>query len=962
MKHARAHRLLVLLTLATAISTGTGFAQQPLHQQIDQLLSDAFLAPEVPLADDATFLRRLCIDLTGRVPTAEQARAFLADQSPDKRTRIVDELLASPEFARHMAVKLDVMMMERRADKHVKTPQWRSFLYTAMKENRPLNQLAAQVLAADGADAALRPAAKFYLDREAESNLLTRDVGRVFFGVDLQCAQCHDHPLIDSYYQMDYYGLNSFFNRGYLFADKKSKLSYYAEKTEGVTAFKSVFTEEEGTTGPFVPGGVEIIEPMLKSTEAYKVAPAADVMPVPKYSRRQQLAALVESGQSVAFNRNMANRLWAEMFGQGLVNPVDLHHADNPPIHAPLLDLLSVEFATTLQYDLRAFLRQLALTDAYQRSFEPPQQWQAAPTELTARVTALEQELEELVAESTKFESELSAARTAALAVREKFAAAKKAALESIAKHTAAVGVLNKARAAQAPVEAAVNKNKAIAASLAASLKSSQAAKELLDDAELAAAIAVLQKRQTAAQAAVDKQLPDLKAKTDAVTKAQAAADAASEAADKLLAAHDEVAPQLKQTQTDLAPLLARQQQFKRQRDLLERQLAGAQLAVALVETRNQISAQTERVTQLAKALKTQQPQLTAVRNEATSSQADLIAAQADAEQATVAAKLAADQLAKRREALKLVAAAEQQWKETLSRLAESQDQAATTAILADYTRAVQRIETQVKRDETLVEKTNQTMASASAARDAVAGKHQAITARLEQMTTKVQATDRELAELNTSIAALETANQEREQAVIDRWSEQGTLATLTPLTPEEMGWSILVVTGAAENYRRAALADLKKAATEAAKKAKQPEPSDDWQPDPLALEIAVHEKLEAATNAFIPLFGAGAGQPQNEFFATVDQALFVSNGGTINSWLNPSGSNLTARLNQLIEQPAEYADELYLSVLSRQPTEAERQSVAEYLSAAKAEERTAQAPREMAWALLASVEFRFNH
>src|SRR5262249_44214624 len=145
--------------------------------------------------------------LAGTIPPAEEARAFLDDPSPAKRERLIDRLLAGPEFARHMQRTFDVFLMERRPDKHVPKAAWQEYLHASFAANKPLDQLVSELLSSDGSDSATRPAAKFYLDREADPHLLTRDVGRLFLGMNLECAQCHDHPLYPSYKQADYYGL-----------------------------------------------------------------------------------------------------------------------------------------------------------------------------------------------------------------------------------------------------------------------------------------------------------------------------------------------------------------------------------------------------------------------------------------------------------------------------------------------------------------------------------------------------------------------------------------------------------------------------------------------------------------------------------------------------------------------------------------------------------------------------------
>jgi len=345
----------------------------PLHEQIDRAIESKVDGQVAAPATDAEFLRRVSLDLIGMIPTPAEARAFLDDPSPYKRERLIDRLLGSPEYARRMATVFDVMLMERRDDAHVPSPQWRDYLRKSFAANKPYNQLAAEILSADGVDRARRPAAKFYLDRQAEPNLLTRDVGRLFLGVDLQCAQCHDHPLIDDYKQAHYYGLFAFFNRTSLYgADKNAAV--LAEKADGDVSFTSVFKKKvTHQTGPRVIDGPAVDEPKIAKGDEYLVAPAKDnsVRPVPRYSRFAQLAPRLAAASTPEFSRNIVNRLWALMMGRGLVHPLDLHHGENPPSHPELLDLLAREFAAS-NFDVKAFLRELALTRTYQRSSEPP--------------------------------------------------------------------------------------------------------------------------------------------------------------------------------------------------------------------------------------------------------------------------------------------------------------------------------------------------------------------------------------------------------------------------------------------------------------------------------------------------------------------------------------------------------------------------------------------------------------
>jgi len=103
----------------------------------------------------------------------------------------------------------DTMLMERRPDKHIKADAWRGYLRQSFAQNKPWDQIVTEILSADGADEKTRPAAKFLLDREMKTDAVTRDLGRMFLGRDLQCAQCHDHPNIEDYLQRHYYGISA---------------------------------------------------------------------------------------------------------------------------------------------------------------------------------------------------------------------------------------------------------------------------------------------------------------------------------------------------------------------------------------------------------------------------------------------------------------------------------------------------------------------------------------------------------------------------------------------------------------------------------------------------------------------------------------------------------------------------------------------------------------------------------
>jgi hypothetical protein len=371
-------RLLSLLAFLLLLgASAVARADKPLHQRIDDLIAKGlpnFAEVAAPLADDAEFLRRLYLDLTGTIPPTETVRAFLDDKNPDKRAKLIDQLLASEEHARYMATVFDVMLMERRTTQNVPSAAWRDFLRENFAANKPWDVLVREILAADGSDPKTRPAARFFLDRGGEPNLLTRDVGRLFLGVNLHCAQCHNHPRVEDYKQAHYYGIYAFLGRTSMVNDPATKMTVLSEKADGEATFQSVFDPKKVTmTGqPSLFGGKVVADPMIEKGKEYVVAPPAKGpgRAVPTYSRRSQLGPALATAENTAFKRNIANRLWAVMMGRGLVHPLDMDHSDNPPSHPELLDLLADEIAAR-KFDMRGFLKELALSKTYQRSSLP---------------------------------------------------------------------------------------------------------------------------------------------------------------------------------------------------------------------------------------------------------------------------------------------------------------------------------------------------------------------------------------------------------------------------------------------------------------------------------------------------------------------------------------------------------------------------------------------------------------
>lgn len=387
-------RRLMAVIAAFLFTVPTWGAEPAVHLQIDKLIqikagNQPFSAP----ADDAEFLRRAYLDLIGRIPTTAEARAFLDDKSPTKRTALIDTLLAHPEHPQRLADLFHVMFMERLGD-HA---DWSKYLLDSFRANKPWNTMAAEILRADGSKSDSRGAAFFvskrlenYGQNPVDYPALTRDIGRLFLGKDLRCAECHDHLFIEDYTQADFKGLFAFTQNAVL---QDAKSMTIAEKlTTGKIEYMSVFKKQPKSIGPRVPGMKELDVPVFKKGEEYAVAPdpRKKVAGVPKFSPLSRLAEQIALPQNPAFARNFVNRIWFVMIGRGLVHPLDLDHSGNPPSHPEVLDLLAREFVTH-KYDIRWLVRELLFTQVYQRSSMLPANVAKVPED--SHRTALEKRL-----------------------------------------------------------------------------------------------------------------------------------------------------------------------------------------------------------------------------------------------------------------------------------------------------------------------------------------------------------------------------------------------------------------------------------------------------------------------------------------------------------------------------------------------------------------------------------------
>ncbi len=374
-------RDLAFLTMVSLAVPAGATSSELLHERVDACVeAKADGRRPTATAGDAEFLRRIYLDLAGRTPSTREAHNFLADQSPAKREALIDRLLAGADYPRRMAELFDAVLMERLGEH----PAWTQYLQDAFAVNKPWDRIAREILRADPVDRVNRGASFFmakrlehYGENPVDYNGLAADVGRLFLGNDLRCAQCHDHISITDYKQRDFQGLLAFVRNAYVH-DPKGPVVGEKPTTEKL-AFASVFDKVKAETGPRVPGRDEVAVPSYQKGDEF-LQPAdrnAGAPAVPRFSPLSELSARLPSPENRAFARNTVNRLWLAMMGRGLVHPPDQHHSDNAPSHPELLDLMADEFVAH-RFDVRWLLRELALSKTYQRSgvlpegVEPP--------------------------------------------------------------------------------------------------------------------------------------------------------------------------------------------------------------------------------------------------------------------------------------------------------------------------------------------------------------------------------------------------------------------------------------------------------------------------------------------------------------------------------------------------------------------------------------------------------------
>ena len=924
---------------------------QLLHQRIDAAVASQQPTSTSLVASDAEFMRRVYLDLLGTVPRLEEAKSFLNDTSDNRREKLVERLINDPRVNHHLAVAFDVMLMERTADSAVKTPEWRKYLYESFANDKPYNVLAKEILSAGGTDPNLRAASKFYLDRKGETNRLTRDVGRIFLGRDMQCAQCHNHPLIDTYYQADYYGLFAFLNRSQLFVNA-AKTNFFAEKSVGNVSFKSVFTEEAGETGPHLPGNKPVVEPYLKKLEEYKVKPNGDRVSEPTYSRRQQLAELATNGNNSAFNRNIANRLWGMMNGRALVMPVDLDHPANPPSNPLLMQVLE-EAIVELEFDVKQFLKHIALSKTYQRSFDLGTALQSSPAELQARVSQIAQMREKTDEKSyaalelweAKLE-ELKALRVKHAAIRKAYIDADTSAATQLDKYLAQDGIIF---AAQKLIDTQTPLRDSYSAAHTSILK---VLESLPDDSVAKDAAAKFKAKLDASVGVITKQ-------TDAKAKAEAQAMKEQEALAPLQETLDKAYAAWKPAKDEIYAVEVQEQTLRNEFERLQTLVAAYEAQeyefgkiLANAQLKQQLIAAQQKSRNLATELKASEAVVATLKTDVAQSRTEMAAAVTAKQAATAEMDKVTTVRTRKSEALQLLVAVIETTTTATSTIAADPQVVETQKQLAA---SQAKLKTELAGLETALQQATEDIATRTKAANAAASKVELMVNKLAVAEAQYNEQQQTLSTVSKTAMDLGSQYDESTEKISRQLVNQLVVSDLRALSPEQLANAMMESMGVTEVYRRSTIAELDKA-----KPLSDADKKDRAKIIEREREISdgVEAKIAPIRKEFVSLYGAGAGQVQTDFFSTIDQALYITNGSRLTGWLG-SNSYLVGHLAKL-EDSAQIAEDLYISVLSRKPGTAELQRVQEFLS--DVGDQKQQAIQDIVWALLASAEFRFNH
>ncbi|MFN9085231.1 MAG: DUF1549 domain-containing protein [Acidobacteriota bacterium] len=344
----------------TILNPKPGFAWKQLpqnnfiDQHIDAKLQKLKIQPS-PAADDAAFLRRVSLDLTGLLPSPDEIRAFRADPSPSKlkRDRRIDKLIASPAFTDHWTVKWsDLLQSSRKFLGEKGAYGFREWIRESIAANKPYDKMVRELLTSRGSTYDDPAGNYFRATRDAKPTM--EKTTQVFLGVRMVCAQCHDHPF-EKWTQNQYFQMSAFFSAVGL--------------RPGYEVGEEILYDQRADYEMKHPKDSRVVAP------EFLIASIAPVKIPAGPQRRDALADWLVSKQNPFFAKAVANRIWSYFFGKGIIDPVDDIRASNPPVNPALLEALTKDFVDH-NFDLQHLMRTIARSRTYQASFQT-NEWNA---------------------------------------------------------------------------------------------------------------------------------------------------------------------------------------------------------------------------------------------------------------------------------------------------------------------------------------------------------------------------------------------------------------------------------------------------------------------------------------------------------------------------------------------------------------------------------------------------------
>lgn len=344
-------------TFRSTIPLGAEIAERPAMKNfIDKAVMgklDVLGIPPSPVADDATFMRRVQIDITGTLPTESEVRAFLADTNPNKRDVLIDRLLDSPAYADLFANKWNLVLRNKKdgQDLQSSTFAFHRWLWASLYENRPYDQMVRDILTASGGPDE-NPAVTWYREVK-QPNEQVEDVAQLFLGLRIQCARCHHHPF-EKWSQDDYYGMAAFFSR----VGRKNIVGASPQATD-----KRIFHQDnQGPAQARNDRSGQMLAPTGLGSQPLTIPAEEDP--------RVYLADWMTDKQNPFFAKSLVNRYWKHFFSRGIVEPEDDMRETNPPANPELLDSLASHFVAS-GFDLKELVRTICRSSTYQLSSLP---------------------------------------------------------------------------------------------------------------------------------------------------------------------------------------------------------------------------------------------------------------------------------------------------------------------------------------------------------------------------------------------------------------------------------------------------------------------------------------------------------------------------------------------------------------------------------------------------------------